>query len=207
MLNIFNAYGSISRTALESEAATIDALPDADRKTLFACIKAVTDRDAGVTRANEARHDLRNKEMAHAAALDADQKANPPPSHQSELARVIAANQGRTITPVKLNKKARAALTEAETALTGARITLQKATAELRTLETKAGEAINAWRLRQSTPSAQDVVREYQARGNEERARIAAENPRAPNQASPLDEIMLARGKTKPNRRPQYFAR
>jgi hypothetical protein len=234
-LNIFDAYGKL-RSDLDQEATAIEALPDDVREALFECIAAVKARDACEVRVYEAQHSVRNLEMVFRDALEADQglvaddlagtgykagrKANSV-THQSALAAVIAANAGRKIAPPKMDKKERAAhdaaeaalaivrtaRDEAETALAEARIVLQKATPELRDLDRVAGEKINAWRLCQTTPSAEEVTRQYLQRSQDERARIAAANPAEPNEKCELDKILGARGKSKTNRLPTYHAR
>jgi hypothetical protein len=208
-LNIFDAYSHIRDLTDAETVAAIEALPDDHRKVLFECIEAVTARDACQDQVAVARRSLRGKEAVYHAALDADHKANPAATHQSELLRTIAANEGRALAPVEVNKEARAALAEADLTLAEARNELTRSSTLLRTLERDAGLAIDAWRKCLTTPSAEQVVRQYIASGQAERQRrvdagLSAETPKiASKYQSELDKNFANRGKVA-NRLPVY---
>jgi hypothetical protein len=211
-LNIFDAYSRIRDLSSDADVAAIEALPDDHRTKLFECIAAVKASEAGSDRVYAVRADVRTKEAAYNVVLEAEQKANPPSTHKSALAAVIAANAGAKPEPVKVNKKTRAALAEADMALAEARSELTRATGELRTLESKAGEAINAWRKCLTTPSADEVTREFLAASQAERARrVAAGLPPQPTAPVPvhqweIERVFAARGKVQ-NRQPKYLGK
>src|ERR1700692_694860 len=169
-LSIFDAYGKIRDLSSDEDVAAIENLPDDHRTKLFECITASKASEAGQDRVAAARADVRQKDAIYNAALEADHKANPPSTHKSALAAVIAANAGRKPEPVKVNKKTRAALAEADMVLAEARATLTRATEEFPTLQAKAGDAINAWRLCLTTPSRDEMIRNYVNASTDERA-------------------------------------
>jgi hypothetical protein len=91
-LCVFDAYGKI-RSDLESEAATIEALPDEARAKLFACITAVKASEAGQDRVSAARKDVREKDAVWNAALLAYEQTQVPQSAENALRAVIAAQR------------------------------------------------------------------------------------------------------------------
>jgi hypothetical protein len=207
LLNIFDAYGRV-RADLDSEAATIEALPDAERAALMACIAASQVADEGEARLVAARkaRDLKNR--AHDVALAADHAANPAILPHEALRAVSAAN-GSNVKPPKarkLNKETRAALATAITELADARAEYHQAEVALKTLSAKRGEAVLAYMNSGKRVTAEEVAREYQARGQAERKAVA--DGTAPVKAEPvrlsqLDRTLSARGKTA-NRSPVY---
>jgi hypothetical protein len=213
-LNLFNQYGAIRGDLLTDEAtvAAIEALPDETRKILFDTISAVTANVAAEERIHVARAEVRKKEAIYNDAVALDYKSNPPANHASALRAVIDSNAGRKPERVKINKKTRDALAEADLALAEARAELNRATHALRPLQIAAGRAINAWRDCLTTPSADAVTRAYIKAGDDERARRVAEGLPAvppkivPPHQSEIDRVMSARGKT-PNRLPVYRGR
>jgi len=211
-LYLFDGYGKI-RSDLDTEAATIEALPDDHRTKLFECIAAVKASEAGQDRVATARGDVRQKEAVYNAALAAEQKANPPATHKSALTAVIAANEGRKPVKVKINKETKAKLTDADMALAESRTELNRATGELRLLETKASATILAWKACLTTPTADEVTRQYIKRGDDERVRrvaagLPAEIPRpVPAHQWEIEKVFANRGKVSANRLPVYRGR
>ncbi len=192
--------------------AQIEMLEPDVRAKLFACVAAVTNSASGQDRVAAARKDVREKDVAHAAALEVDHKANPPALHKDALARVIAANNGVKLKRVKVNKETQAALAEADMALVEARSELKRASDELRTLEAAAGTAINEWRKcrrrRQPTKSGASI---WQGLSRERARRVAAglsaETPKIqPAHQSELDRVFAARGKVA-NRLPVFMGK
>jgi hypothetical protein len=228
-LNIFDAYGSVRPNVLETESDAVEALSDDHRQKLITCIKSVMTRDAGQDRILAARKDVREKEAIYNQAVMAFDQTSPSDNLQAEAKRspkhaynkdamraaahkaVIAAQQPDYVA-VKAAKpsKLKAAMDAANVALIDARAELSRASGELRTLERNAGEAIDAWRKCLTTPSAEQVAREYIAAGDAERVRrVAAGFSAEPKVAvspnvSELDKVLGARGKTKTNRLPVY---
>jgi hypothetical protein len=211
-LNIFDAYSRIRDLSSDADVAAIEALPDDHRTKLFECIAAVKASEAGSDRAAAALAAVRTKGEVYNACLESEQKSNPPSTHKSALAAVIAANAGLKPEPVKVNKKTKAALAEADMALAEARSELTRATGELRTLEAKAGEAINAWRKCLTTPTDEEVRREYVNASSAQRARrVAAGLPADAQKEIPthrweIERVFAARGKVQ-NRQPKYYGR
>jgi hypothetical protein len=272
-LCIFDAYGKI-RSDLDTEQTAIEALPDDQRETLFACIKAVTARDDCAASVIAARAHVRKNEHTYNNAVmvfdqttlsdnsfaeggrtpkqvrakDAQRIANikavaaaQKPGYKSHdvaseieaLAKNVAKLEAahaklsadKTPNPEAIAKaanalkRARASLEAAQLpirikadmdaaglALTDARAELLSITAEFRTLETKAGLAIDAWRLCQTTPSVEQVQRQYMAASQAERARQVASGEVVIAEKSELDKNLGARGKTATNRTPAYHS-
>jgi hypothetical protein len=226
-LCIFDAYGKI-RSDLDTEQATIEALPDDQRETLFVCISTVTARGDCENRVIAARADVRKKEVIYNEAvmafdqtapsdnMHAEAKRNPKHAYEKDAQRIAniravsAAQQPGYFSPKIVKNKLKSAMDAANVALTDARAELTRATGELKVLEARCGEAINRWRMVQSTPSAEEVTRAYIASGQAERMRRVAngESAEPVKAASPniseLDKVLGARGKTATNRTPTY---
>jgi hypothetical protein len=208
-LCIFDQYGKI-RSDLASEEETIASLADDVRGKLFACVSAVNAKTDVEDRVITARTDVRLKDVAYNDAVAKDNKANPPATFKSELERTIAANAGRAPEPVKINKKSKAHLATTNQELADARSELSRATAELRVLEAKAAEATIAWMGCLTTPSDQEIRRQYINAAADERLRrvkagLPAEIPRpVPEHEWPIEKVFAARGKVSANRLPVY---
>jgi hypothetical protein len=210
LLNIFDAYGRV-RDDLDSDEATIQGLPVDQRDALMACIAASLAADEGEARLVAARkaRDLKNR--AHDEALALDNAANPAILPHEALRAVSAAN-GSNVKPPKprkLNNETRAALATAISELADARAEYHQAEVALKGLSAKRGEAVLAYMNSGKPITAEEVARDYQARGQAERQAIVdgtAPIKVVPVRLSQLDETMSARGKTA-NRSPQYFQR
>jgi hypothetical protein len=209
MLNIFDQYGRV-RADLESEAATIEVMPDDQRAALVACLAAARAADDGEDRLIAARKNRDIKNRAHDEALARDHAANPAILPHEALRAVSAAN-GSNVKKAKtrkLNKEARAALTTAINELADARAEYHQAEVALRTLSATRGDAVLAYMRSGKRVTDEDVAREYQARGTAERQAIAdgtAPKEVVPVRLSKLDETMAARGALKTaNRLPVY---
>jgi hypothetical protein len=227
-ISIFNAYGKIRDLSGKADVAAIEALPDAMRKPLFACIAACMALDAGENRVIEARKTTRIKEAAYDQTVmayeqpsrtegDADRAANArhvataqaamtaTARRIAEIKAVSAAQHAGYIPPKPFKNKLKAAMDAASAALTEARTELQRATTELRKLEIKAGEAINAWRGCLPVMTRDTLMRDHIAKGNADRlARVLRGEPAdapkiVPQYQSELDRIKGA-GKIKPPR-------
>jgi hypothetical protein len=228
MLNVFDSYGKIAIDP-ERDADAIAELSDAHRVVLFEMIDAVIDRDNCQTRVLEARKSVRELTEAYNASVMAYDKTKledqmkadahrTPKQINNQQAKAIAAikqvaaAQGPDyVSPkVKAPSKLKVAMDQAADELGKARAELFAATGQLRTLEIKAGAAIDAWRKCGTTPTAYEVAREYQRRSLDERAKnVAAGLPPHPVEPvsprkSELDKVLGARGKTKTNRTPAY---
>jgi hypothetical protein len=209
--NVFDAYSRIRPLDSAEDRVTIEALPDDHRRVLLEMVAAVTAAADREERIRVARSEVRRLEVAHSAAFEADRKANPPATHHSELLRSIAANAGKKLEPIKVNKKARAAREEAEAELALARAELNRATEGLPDLQRASGASIDRWRDCLTTPTADAVARDYTARSQLDRAERLVKTGSAepakvvPPHQWPLDVELSARGKTKANRRPQYL--
>jgi hypothetical protein len=212
-ISIFDGYGRIRDLSGTADVAVIETLPDDVRDKMFACIAAVKASEAGEARVVAARVAVREKEVVHSAALEAEHKANPAQTHKESLAAVSAAQRpDYKPEPVKINKKTRAALAQADMALAEARSELTRATTEHRVLVATAGEKLNAWRLCLTTPSDFEVRRQYVERSTQDRAArvaagLSAEPPKIqPAHQSELDKQFAARGKVQ-NRMPVYHGK
>lgn len=230
LLNIFDGYGKI-RTDLEKDQATIEALPDDHRATLFACIAAVNASTAGSERVVAARKDVRTKEAAYNEAAVAFERPPAPqldpvtnlPINQGPHAegpcnaaqktaelmaalRAVSAAQHAGYVPAKVKtNKLKAAMEAAHEALLTARLELQNSTTALRHLERAAGEAIDGWRKCLPVMSRDTLMRDHVARGNAERlARVKRGEPAEPPKIVPeyQSEYDRVRGASKRKVRP-----
>jgi hypothetical protein len=176
-------------------AVSAAQLPGYKPKDDAAQVKALANT---VAKLEAAHAKLANEEKPNAIALG---KA------EADLARARNA-----LEVAQLPVKTKAAMDAANVALTDVRAELLHATAELRTLERKAGLAIDAWRLCQTTPTAEQVQRQYMARSLEERARrvaagLSAEPVRVVSNVSELDRVLGARGKVATNKTQRYLGK
>jgi hypothetical protein len=230
LISIFDGYGKIRDLSGDADVAAIEGLPDEPhRKALFEVIAASNARDAGSDRVVAARKAVRIKEIAFADAsaaysgvvplrdtvtgnADNSPRAgatlNPAIKNAEHVAalRAVSAAQRPGYVPAKPTKnKLKAAMDKAEAELADARAEIYRATSELRRLETKAGEAINAWRACLPVMDRNTLMKSHIAAGQAERAaRVArGEHPDAPKvvpqYSSELDRIKGA-GKIKPPR-------
>jgi hypothetical protein len=209
--SIFDAYGHV-RPMTEADAPAIAALSEEENGKFFAVIEACQARDDGQERVRVARADVRAKEAVVTAAHDAEVKANPSATHKQALEAAVAAQAGRKPEVVRVNKKTRNALAEANLALAEARIELQHATTEGRALEIKSGFCIDAWRRCLTTPSDAEVRQAYvkadtDARMKRVQAGLPADVPPPVTNQSPLEMAMAARGKQNTNRLPVYYGK
>jgi hypothetical protein len=211
-LNVFDAYGKL---ADDIDPAAVEALPDNERDTLFACLAACRTAEAGENRRDAARKLVGELMRSHDAALAADIAANPPLTHAACLAEVSAAQRpGYKPKPAKADAKTRKALAAVIVELSEARAELTQAEATLRTLSAKRGDAIVAWMNAGPKITAESVHREMVAAEGDRKLKIANGELPAPVKAAPvfmshLDQV-LASGKVsvnKGNRRPMYPAR
>jgi hypothetical protein len=187
-LNIFDAYGHIRN--LDDETDAIAALPDDQRAKMFACIKAVTDRDEGEARVVASRKRVRTAEAAYneaVMALDqvtpvrdtvtgfedhsprAGANINPAIKNAQRVAAaraVSAAQHPGYVTAKPVKNKLKSAAEQADAELIEARAELQRATTEQRPLDTAAGETANAWRSCINIYSYDPSLPEHIARSN-----------------------------------------
>jgi hypothetical protein len=227
---IFDGY-TIRDLSSPADVSAIEALSDDHRAKLFECIAACRARDAGSDRVVAARADVRIKEAAHNDAVDAHSgllqsrdsvtgvpdyspragaNLNPVLKNAEHVAalRAVAAAQRPGYVPAKpVKNKLKTAMDKAAAELADARAELYRATSEARTLETKAGDAINAYRQTLPVFTRDDLMKQHVAAGQAERmARVMrGEHPDAPKVvpqfASELDRIKGA-GKLKAPRPP-----
>jgi hypothetical protein len=105
----------------------------------------------------------------------------------------------------QLPAKTKAAMQAADEALASARAELLHAGADQKKLEAAYGASVNIWRGCLTTPTAEQVQREYMKCSQEERARQVAAGEVVVAEKSELDKILGARGKTKTNRQPVFY--
>jgi aminoglycoside phosphotransferase len=89
--SIFNHLAQVDLSAVTD--AQVEALTDEQRGVFFLAIEACKANDDAKARLTAAEKRVRAAMVAEDAAIDADNKANPPPSHIEALRAVIAANQ------------------------------------------------------------------------------------------------------------------
>jgi hypothetical protein len=200
-INCFDQRGHFILDTLVTQEAEIRLLSDDHRQRLVTLAKAAMADKAGQERIRAARIAVHEKEVAHANALEADQKSNPPiTAHQAQRA-AIDANAGRPVAQPKVNKKTRAALEAADVALADAHIEMQHAQTAARDAERAYGAACDQWRRCCHTPSDEEVRRQYIASGNAARIALKAETGSAdkvepvPAGQWALQKAMKARGR------------
>jgi len=92
MLEIFDALGNV-RSDLDTMSAEIEALDDAKREKLFACLSANAVKREAEANLASARKTVRERESAYHDALTAHNRIKPQ-THQEALADAIAAHNG-----------------------------------------------------------------------------------------------------------------
>jgi hypothetical protein len=212
-LNIFDHYGNVRDLSGKADRAIIERLDPTTQAVLIDTLKHVTAATDREERIRLARDDVKAKQETYNAAHEADKKANPPATHKSELLRSIAANAGGKVEPIKIDTEARAVFDKALVALAASEAELNRASEGLTALQRASSAAIDRWRNCLTTPTPEANARDYQARSQKDRAERRAKTGSAepakviPAHQWPLDAELLARGKTKVNRRPTYFGR